>query len=190
LSPNDQLPFNLIDPTIFTSVNDVLHSAKVRQEECRKKLWKYKNKKGEDVILRDVFAKVIVWVNKLKEVGDMAVQYDPVHAALPWAAVRFVLQVTVNDQQTFGEMAEGLEVVSNLITRSRIWEQLYLTKPSKMNAQLVEALLKLYKSVLIYLGKAGRYYGRSTAGKHNGLNRSLSSPLSCGTIPGIIYLAI
>lgn len=35
----------------------------------------------------------MVWVNKFKEVVDVAIQYDPVHAALPWAAVRFLLQV-------------------------------------------------------------------------------------------------
>lgn len=27
-------------------------------------------------------------------IGDTIVQYDPGHAALPWAAVRFVLQVS------------------------------------------------------------------------------------------------
>jgi hypothetical protein len=28
-----------------------------------------------------------------KQVGDVAVQYDPAHAALPWAGIRFLLQV-------------------------------------------------------------------------------------------------
>lgn len=45
------------------------------------------------IILRDLLEKVMVWVNKFKEVVDVAIQYDPVHAALPWAAVRFLLQV-------------------------------------------------------------------------------------------------
>jgi ankyrin repeat protein len=29
------------------------------------------------------------WVTRLNESGGLAVQYDPVHAALPWAGVRF-----------------------------------------------------------------------------------------------------
>lgn len=33
-------------------------------------------------------------VNKFKEIGDVAVQYDPSHAALPWVGVRMVLQVS------------------------------------------------------------------------------------------------
>ena len=32
-------------------------------------------------------------LNKFKEIGDIVVQYDPVHAALPWAGVRFILMV-------------------------------------------------------------------------------------------------
>lgn len=32
-------------------------------------------------------------VNKFVSVGDVAVNFDPVHAALPWAAVRFILVV-------------------------------------------------------------------------------------------------
>lgn len=34
-----------------------------------------------------------VVVNKFVSVGDVAVSFDPVHAALPWAAVRFILVV-------------------------------------------------------------------------------------------------
>jgi len=37
--------------------------------------------------------RLVSWVTKFKEVGDIVVQYDPVHAALPWAGVRFILLV-------------------------------------------------------------------------------------------------
>ena len=45
------------------------------------------------LVLRDVFANIASLVEKFIAVGDIAVQYDPGHAALPWAAVRFLLQV-------------------------------------------------------------------------------------------------
>ena len=57
------------------------------------KQWKVKRKDGRDIVLRDVFNKITDSINKFKEVGDMLVQYDPAHAAIPWAVVRFVLQV-------------------------------------------------------------------------------------------------
>ena len=54
---------------------------------------KYTRKSGETVIIRDVFEKIIRWVEMFKQAGDVAVQYDPAHAALPWAGIRFLLQV-------------------------------------------------------------------------------------------------
>ena len=55
-------------------------------------LWKVKFRK-EEIVLRDVGMKVLRWVDKFKQIGDIIVQYDPVHAALPWAGFRFLLQV-------------------------------------------------------------------------------------------------
>ena len=48
---------------------------------------------GENFFVRDLLEKVSRWIKKFVEVGDNAVQYDPGHAALPWAALRLVLQV-------------------------------------------------------------------------------------------------
>ena len=55
-------------------------------------LWKVKFR-GEEVVLRDVGMKILRWVDKFKQIGDTIVQFDPVHAALPWAGFRFLLQV-------------------------------------------------------------------------------------------------
>ena len=41
------------------------------------------------------------WVRKFVEVGDVVAQYDPGHAALPWALVRFVLQVSLANKSPF-----------------------------------------------------------------------------------------
>jgi ankyrin repeat domain-containing protein 50 len=63
-----------------------------KREECDQKRWKFKLN-GRQILLRDVAEKVIIWLNKFKEIGDVAVNFDPVHTALPWAGVRFLLQV-------------------------------------------------------------------------------------------------
>jgi len=41
-------------------------------------------------------------LNKFKEIGDIVVQYDPVHVALPWAGVRFILMVYNSPQLLCG----------------------------------------------------------------------------------------
>ena len=71
-----------------------LHEAveKSRQKSIES-AWKYTRKSGETVIIRDVFGKIIRWIDTFKQIGDVAVQYDPVHASLPWAGIRLVLQV-------------------------------------------------------------------------------------------------
>ena len=55
-------------------------------------LWKIKFR-DEEVVLRDVGMKILRWLDTFKHIGDIIVQYDPGHAALPWAGFRFLLQV-------------------------------------------------------------------------------------------------
>ena len=73
-------------------LRDVLDAVNEKKRIGLEKRWKYKKGKKE-IIIRDQLEKVAEWLNKFKEVGDIAVQYDPAHAALPWAGVRFFLQV-------------------------------------------------------------------------------------------------
>lgn len=70
-------------------VEEVLAEVLKKEQLCLQKRWKWRNRKGETIIVRDVFAKMVRWINKFKEIGDMVVQYDPAHAALPWAANSF-----------------------------------------------------------------------------------------------------
>lgn len=63
------------------------------QTRATEKAWSISRSNGQKVIVRDLLAKIVKWVNHFKAVGDVAVQYDPVHAALPWAGFRFLLDV-------------------------------------------------------------------------------------------------
>lgn len=44
-------------------------------------------------MLSDVADRVCGWLDKFKQIGDIAVQVDPLHAGLPWTGVRLILQV-------------------------------------------------------------------------------------------------
>jgi hypothetical protein len=67
--------------------------AKRKQNEVDDKRWRFELH-GRKIIMRDVVHKVVKWLDLFKQVGDVAVQYDPGHAALPWAGVRFMLEVS------------------------------------------------------------------------------------------------
>jgi N-terminal domain of NWD NACHT-NTPase len=73
-------------------LEDVLKAVDEKRKMRLQKRWKDK-KGGKEIITRDKLDKVLEWVNMFKEAGDIAVQYDPAHAALPWAGVCFLLQV-------------------------------------------------------------------------------------------------
>ena len=67
-------------------------AAEKKRNDCEDRRWKFEFK-GRQIILRDVAEKILVWVDRFKQIGDIAVNFDPFHAALPWAGVRFLLEV-------------------------------------------------------------------------------------------------
>lgn len=73
-------------------LTDLRIATEKKKEECDNKRWVYKST-NKEVALRDIVDNLIKWVDKFKAIGDLAVQYDPVHAALPWAGFRFLLMV-------------------------------------------------------------------------------------------------
>ena len=72
----------------------VLRAAEQKKNLCLQTRWNFKAANGDEVIIRDVIEKIINWLNTFKAIGDMAMQYDPGQASLPWAGVRFLLQAS------------------------------------------------------------------------------------------------
>ncbi|RPB27796.1 hypothetical protein L211DRAFT_802387 [Terfezia boudieri ATCC MYA-4762] len=106
--------------------------------------------------LQETADRLVQWITKFMQVGDIAIQYDPVHAALPWAGVRFILLLVVGQQEKLAAAIVGMERVSVLIGRCAIYEQLYLTDDPPKNAKeatenLRQALLSLYTAILLAL---------------------------------------
>jgi HD superfamily phosphohydrolase len=73
-------------------------------------------------------------------------------------------QAAIAEQQTFDAILEGMERISNLISRYAIFEDLYLHPQLKSYTGLERALTELYRRVLKYLSKAKRFYSKSTSG--------------------------
>ncbi|KAF8417668.1 hypothetical protein EV426DRAFT_645734, partial [Tirmania nivea] len=108
---------------------------------------------GKEINVQDAADRLFGWITKFKEVGDITMQYDPVHAALPWAGVRFILLLVVGDQEKFAAAIVGMERIAVLIGRCAIYEQLYLTGSVLKNVEVAtenlrRVLLTLYTAVL------------------------------------------
>ncbi|KAL5591485.1 hypothetical protein FOVSG1_010374 [Fusarium oxysporum f. sp. vasinfectum] len=130
-----------------------LEAAENRKATSLRKRWKFKRSNGEVVIIRDVLEKIAKWIDSFKAVGDAAVQFDASNASLPWAAVRLLLQVTVNDVQQYGTMVKDLEVVSRIIARYKEFENLHLGRDQSAEPALKTALTVLYTEVLTHLAQ-------------------------------------
>ncbi|KAK8022524.1 ankyrin repeat-containing protein [Apiospora rasikravindrae] len=114
--------------------NLLLESQK-RTTEANEKSWKVQI--GTRIwSLRDVTDNIVTLLGKFKEVGDVAVSFDPGHAALPWAAFRFLLQISL---------------------RCRIYEKLYLDsnfQGQESSKALESSIITVFKYVLTFLATA------------------------------------
>ncbi|KAL8826680.1 MAG: hypothetical protein Q9170_007310 [Blastenia crenularia] len=150
-------------PHSSLDIDDLRAAASERQRECVQKQWRVKAIGGNNstVVLREIFAKIVVWVQKFVEVGDVAINYDPGHAALPWALV------SIQDVQQYVVVAEGLESVAKTIVLYSAVEKLYLRRSGEESTQLKNALVELYALVLTFLIRAQSFYKEGT------INRAL-----------------
>ncbi|KAI5841657.1 hypothetical protein BZA05DRAFT_344843, partial [Tricharina praecox] len=117
------------------------------------KHWKIRFK-GDEIVMRDVGMKILRWVNRFKEIGDIIVQYDPGHSALPWAGFRFLLKLLLDKQETVDAILVGLEKTAYLIHRCAIYELLYFTEATRASKNLELSMLALYVAILKFLAKA------------------------------------
>ena len=85
-------------------------------------------------------------------------------------------QMAISDCQTYGSMAESLEVIARIITRYSELEIRVLFRTSQMTKLLLVSLVKLYGSALRFLARARQYYGKGTFSEFELLSHILRSP--------------
>lgn len=69
--------------TATDDIDRIIKQTREKQKEHEKSSHRFKK----------YFDKIIHWLDTFKGIGDVISSFDPVHAALPWAAFRFALQV-------------------------------------------------------------------------------------------------
>lgn len=86
-----QLPGDGVEPSSILA--DLHRLAAEKQKVVQDKAWKI-NFGGRRIALKDIIAKMASWLKSFEAIGDILVSMDPGHAALPWAAVKLLLQVS------------------------------------------------------------------------------------------------
>ncbi|KAJ9401934.1 hypothetical protein DTO282F9_1224 [Paecilomyces variotii] len=166
LPPKDQRIFQISttsSPDAKVILQDILSALERQRDRCKRDVWTTISVGGKELVIRDLCAKIASYVKKFMEVVDVAVQYDPVHAALPWAGVRFLLQLSFSAFEAFGAIVEGLEKATELIARCSILEALFLRRGGATDARMVleKEMVKLYSIILGFLCKAKKHHDGS-----------------------------
>ncbi|KAK5627729.1 hypothetical protein RRF57_003444 [Xylaria bambusicola] len=137
---------------VHNTVNRMINLATEKQRECETSGWKTVSVGSYEISFEEVTSNIIIWLNKFKEVGDTLVQYDPAHAALPWAAVRFILRAAISTKEQMAASLAVLEKATRIIHRCQVFEEVY--NRTTVHHVVIEDL----ESSLIQL------YGRPSAG--------------------------
>ncbi|KAF8428797.1 hypothetical protein EV426DRAFT_527835, partial [Tirmania nivea] len=142
-----------IDTNIIKISSDLEKDVQDIVNKKKGKEWKIKFL-GDDIVLRHVGLKILHWVNRFKEVGDIIMQFDPGHAALPWAGFRFLLKICLAEEETKDTILIGLEKIAPLINRCTVYELFYLHMDNTASHNLEKSILRLYIAILKFLAKA------------------------------------
>lgn len=138
-----------------------LKAAEEKRDAALKRRYRLTRRGKPDIIVRDVMEKIIHYIKRFTAVGDNVVQYDPQHSALPWAAVRFILQAAVNYTEAEQEILNSIELVTRLLASFREIESLYLG-PEAL-PELYDALVSAYIAILETLAYVVKFYSQSKA---------------------------
>lgn len=77
---------------IDSALRKAFNAAQDKRNLCEKKRWTFTFGR-HTVRLGDEADKVLLWLDRFKSVGDIAINADPIHAGLPWAGIRLLLEV-------------------------------------------------------------------------------------------------
>ncbi|CAG2000199.1 unnamed protein product [Fusarium graminearum] len=107
---------------------------------------------------RTLVEKTVNILNKFVAVGDVAASFDPAHAALPWAAVRFVLVTLTASSELRSQIVFGLAKATSLILQCDTYRRIYmaadpvLRPPAGVLGLLETCIVHTYINSLLFLG--------------------------------------
>jgi hypothetical protein len=132
LSVEDQKQIDFAHPGSAINVNNILRTGEAKKQLCLDNRW-HITRKGKTIFFRDLFQKIVDSIKKVQNAVDFVVSLDVTgHAALPWAGVKFFLDLAINDAEEFGRVLEGMELITGVICYYAIFEGIYFRKAQSL----------------------------------------------------------
>ena len=80
---------NLKSGSMESSIKDLVNTVDKKQEECQNKFWRFKFG-GKEIVFREYTDQI---VGCLEKAGNIAIQFAPPQASLPWDLVKNLMKV-------------------------------------------------------------------------------------------------
>ncbi|KAJ5614799.1 hypothetical protein N7528_008453 [Penicillium herquei] len=146
------------------SIEGLVDVVNKKQKECEEKFWSI-SIGGKDFVLRKYTASLLGWLEKA---GDIAIQFAPPQASLPWDLIKNVMQIPVNESEQMGALLAITERVVRITSRGQVYEQVYLPKTSDIELDPVQvclerSIIKIYTTSLELLVESKSLLSASTA---------------------------
>ncbi|KAI9857093.1 MAG: hypothetical protein M1824_005018 [Vezdaea acicularis] len=120
-------------------VSQLIRATERSHDSMLRKQWRI-GLAGKEIVVRDQLEKLLKAVKIFKDLASVAAGLDPTHAAIPWAGVCLIMQLSTNDSDQYAAMVAGAEEVSTIVSRYTEIEFLYVTREDTTLKQEFEAL--------------------------------------------------
>ncbi|KAJ5919724.1 hypothetical protein N7454_009559 [Penicillium verhagenii] len=162
-----------------STINELVDVVNQKQEDCKKNFW-HVSIGGEDIVLRNYTTRILGWLEKA---GDIAVQFAPPQASIPWDLIKNVMQIPVNESEQMGALLATTEIIVRITSRGQVYEQIYLPQTREVPLDSVQrglesSLLEIYSRSLDLLAESLTLFSSGTA------KRTLEAIVSPGKYTG------
>jgi hypothetical protein len=101
----------------------------------------------------------------LRKIGDVAVQFAPPQAGIPWAVVKGLIQAPVIESAQMGALLASVDRIVRIIHRGQVYELVFTPNDTSEAAlsNLQSALVSLYSAVLELLADSAKLFAKNTA---------------------------
>lgn len=98
LKPEDRegIDFNAQGQTKLDILRGFVSETEKQKVVCEGKQWKYTNRSGEEVLVRDSVNTLLVNLKQYTSIGDLVLQPLPSVVSLVWGGFKILLQVSTN----------------------------------------------------------------------------------------------
>ncbi|KAL6825226.1 hypothetical protein V8C40DRAFT_245837 [Trichoderma camerunense] len=107
---------------------------------------------SQKIVLREYFSDIITF---LTTAGDLAINFAPPQAGVPWAAAKALLRIPVKQIEQMAALAGTVQLFTRIVQRGQVYEHLYnaTTADEEAVSNLRDALRDLYVTTIELLAR-------------------------------------